>query len=183
MQKNRIEVAKHGTGKTMYIPLCVFRAGKHGLTISCADPNHLFKFGTSTEQLENFRNRLEELFVQLVESPKIQSKQTMTDLPTWRGRSKFCYTGSVASGTEIQFGDEFRHRKTVEAKSYTALLAAFAGKDVSIGTSRTIPPDGSIGAWLKKNVTETALASYVGPILIHERYAVRGTADDRIKIL
>jgi hypothetical protein len=107
----------------------------------------------------------------------------MTQLSTWRGRSKFSYTGSVASGTELHYGGQFRHRTTVEARTYTYLLATFAGKGVSIGTSRTIPPDGSIGAWLKKNVTETALASYVGPILIHEGYAVRGTSDDRITIL
>ncbi len=77
MQKNKIEVSKQGAGKTMYIPLCVFRAGKHSLTISCADPNHLFKFGTSREQLQKFRDKLEQLFVELVESPKAQDEPTI----------------------------------------------------------------------------------------------------------
>jgi len=66
MQKNKIEVSKAGAGKTMYIPLCVFRAGKQSLTISCADPDHLFKFGTSPGQLQKFRDKLEHLFTQLV---------------------------------------------------------------------------------------------------------------------
>jgi len=43
MQKNRIEVSKEGTGKTLYIPLCVFKAGKNSYTISCSDPEHPFK--------------------------------------------------------------------------------------------------------------------------------------------
>jgi hypothetical protein len=106
----------------------------------------------------------------------------MTELSTWRDRSKFRYTGSVASGTEIHYGSGFRNRKTVDARSYVALLAAFAGKETSIGTSRTVSPEGSVGAWLRKNVTQTALASYVGPILLHERYAIRGMGEDQIKI-
>ena len=40
-----------------------------------------------------------------------------------------------------------------------------------IGTSRTDPPRNSVGEWLQLNVTRTALASYVGPILITEGYA------------
>jgi len=51
----------------MYIPLSVFRAGKHSLTISCADPDHKFKFGTGPEQLQKFKDKLEELFSKLVE--------------------------------------------------------------------------------------------------------------------
>jgi hypothetical protein len=66
MQKNKIEVSKEGAGKTMYIPLCVFRAGKQSLTISCADPDHLFKFGTTPEQLQKFRDKVEQLFTELV---------------------------------------------------------------------------------------------------------------------
>jgi len=68
MQKNRIEISKGGEGKTLYIPLSVFRAGKHSLTISCADPDHLFKFGTSPDQLHKFRDKLEDLFSELIES-------------------------------------------------------------------------------------------------------------------
>ncbi len=67
MQKNKIEVSKEGTGKTLYIPLCVFKAGKNSYTISCSDPKHLFKFGTSTEQLQKFRDRIAELFEEMIQ--------------------------------------------------------------------------------------------------------------------
>jgi hypothetical protein len=71
MQTNKIEISKQGKGRAIYIPLSVFRAGKHSLTISCSYPKHFFKFGTSPEQLLKFRDKLEELFVELVESPKV----------------------------------------------------------------------------------------------------------------
>ena len=67
MVKNKIEVSKGGNGKTLYIPLCVFRAGKSNLTISCSDPDHSFKFGTTPTQLGKFRDKLEELFSALVD--------------------------------------------------------------------------------------------------------------------
>jgi hypothetical protein len=67
MQKNKIECSKVGKGKTMYIPLSVFRSGKTGLTISCSDPVHGFKFCTTAEQLERFKAKLEELFTNAVE--------------------------------------------------------------------------------------------------------------------
>ncbi len=66
MTKNRIEVSKGGKGKTVYIPLSVYRAGKYSLTISCSDPDHAFKFGTSPEQLEKFRDKLHDIFSDLV---------------------------------------------------------------------------------------------------------------------
>ena len=75
LKKNKIEVSKDGTGKTMYIPLSVYRAGKHSLTISCSDPDHAFKFGTSPDQLRKFRDKLEDLFTELVE-PR-QSSMTL----------------------------------------------------------------------------------------------------------
>ena len=42
---------------------------------------------------------------------------------------------------------------------------------MNIGTSRDSAPKGSIGEWLQANVTKTAIASYVGPILINEGFA------------
>ena len=39
------------------------------------------------------------------------------------------------------------------------------------GTSRGRPPAGSVGEWLQQNVTEIAIASYIGSILFHEGYA------------
>jgi len=67
MQTNKIEVSKGGKGKTIIIPLSVYRAGKHSLTISCPDPIYKFKFGTSPERLQKFRDKLEEIFSELVE--------------------------------------------------------------------------------------------------------------------
>ncbi len=68
MQKNKIEVSKEGTGKTLYIPLCVFKAGTSSFTISCSDPEHAFKFGTSPEQLQKFRDKIADIFSELVEN-------------------------------------------------------------------------------------------------------------------
>jgi hypothetical protein len=67
MQTNKIEVSKGGRGKTIIIPLSVYRAGKHNLTISCPDPTYKFKFGTSPLQLQKFKDKLEEIFSELIE--------------------------------------------------------------------------------------------------------------------
>jgi hypothetical protein len=55
------------TEKSICVPLYVFRAGKTGLTLSCADSKHSFKVGTSPEQLQKLRDKLEAIFVELVE--------------------------------------------------------------------------------------------------------------------
>ncbi len=55
------------TEKSICVPLYVFRSGKIGLTLSCADSEHSFKVGTSPEQLQKLRDKLEALFVELVE--------------------------------------------------------------------------------------------------------------------
>jgi hypothetical protein len=93
-------------------------------------------------------------------------------LPTWAGRSKFEYTGSVAGGTEILYGKK-PYRQRITAAQYRELLRHFKGATVGIGTSRTDPTPGSVGEWLQANVTRTAIASYVGPILLEEGYAER----------
>jgi len=100
-------------------------------------------------------------------------------LRTWAKRSKFTYVGSVETGTEIRFGKA--SKATVSDKHYGALLAHFSKREVPIGTSRTDPPKGSLGEWLISTVTPTAIASYVGPILISEGYATRGVRPDLIK--
>lgn len=53
--------------KSLYVPIYVFRAGKTGLTISCADSKYGFKVGTTPDQLQKFRTKLESLFVELIE--------------------------------------------------------------------------------------------------------------------
>ena len=70
MRKNKIEVSKEGAGKTLYIPMSIFRSGSSGMTISCSDPAHRFKFGTTPEQLQKFKQKLERLFSEMVENVK-----------------------------------------------------------------------------------------------------------------
>ena len=93
----------------------------------------------------------------------------MQTLRTWAGKSSFKYTGSVNNGTTITYGSGFSFN--VSAAQYAELLNYFRGRTVNIGTSRTNRPRGSVGEWLQSNVTKTAIASYLGPILIFERYA------------
>jgi len=95
----------------------------------------------------------------------------MKTFKTWAGRSTFSYVGSVKRGTRIIYGKGFC--SSISASQYTELLHHFRGRRVDIGTSRTDPPRSSVGEWLQLNVIRTALASYVGPILITEGYADR----------
>jgi hypothetical protein len=55
------------TDKSLYVPIYVIRSGKTGLTITCSDSKYGFKVGTTPEQLEKFRAKLELLFRELVE--------------------------------------------------------------------------------------------------------------------
>jgi hypothetical protein len=102
----------------------------------------------------------------------------MQTLPTWGERSKFSYSGSVTQGTLIIYGKGFSI--TVSASEYSSLLNHFQGKVVDIGTSRTNPPSGSVGEWLQFHVSKTAIASYIGPILVVEGYAEK-TGGPRIR--
>ena len=92
-------------------------------------------------------------------------------LRTWAGRSKFEYEGSVAQGTRIRYGKGWE--VYVSREQYQALLRHFQGVETDMGTSRDTAPTGSVGVWLQENVTKSAIASYVGPILLHEGYAQR----------
>ena len=93
------------------------------------------------------------------------------ELITWGERSSFEYDGSVDVGTAIRFGTN--GRQFVTREQYVALLAHFKGRTVDIGTSRDNPPEDSVGAWLQEHATKTAIASYVGAILVAEGYAER----------
>ena len=92
-------------------------------------------------------------------------------LATWAGRSKFEYEGSVSVGTKIRYGRGWS--VSVSAEQYQALLKHFRSAEAEMGTSRDAAPEGSVGAWLQENVTKSAIASYVGPILLDEGYAER----------
>jgi hypothetical protein len=61
--KSKIEANE----KSLRIPIYVIRSGKSGLTLTCADSKYGFKVGTSPEQLQKFRARLDSLFVELVQ--------------------------------------------------------------------------------------------------------------------
>lgn len=102
-------------------------------------------------------------------------------MPTWDSRSEFKY---AEIGGEIQFfcGTGFSHKYTIEFQEYTMALVQFSGQEVKIGTSRTEPPEGSIGAWLKTNFRKSGIMSYLGPFLIKKGLAERGTRPDQIRI-
>ncbi len=103
----------------------------------------------------------------------------MPTLPTWAGRSSFSYEGSVETGTVIQYGQTGKSRVT--ASKYKELRDHFRNNTVSVGTSHTSPPPGSLGAWLLAKVTPVGIASYVAPILIYEGYAAKvGRSEIRI---
>jgi hypothetical protein len=103
----------------------------------------------------------------------------MKELSTWGGRSKFRYSGSVTAGTSISYGKGWS--VYITAAQYQALLNHFRGEEVEIGTSRDAVPPDSVGEWLQKYVTRTAIASYVGPILVIEGHAEQGSTPSRIR--
>jgi len=103
----------------------------------------------------------------------------MKKLSTWAGRSEFEYEGSVATGTTIYYGSS--SSITVTANQYSALIQQYKDQAPNIGTSRDRAPEGSVGDWLQKHVTLTAIASYVGAILIDEGYAIKGNKKATIK--
>jgi hypothetical protein len=104
-------------------------------------------------------------------------------MATWSGDSQFDYSGSVATGTDIHYGTNTKYRIKISESKYAELLTHFGGQEVLVGTNRVKPPSGSLGEWLKKNVTQTASASYVAPILVQEGYAVRASDSRRIRFV
>lgn len=100
---------------------------------------------------------------------------------TWGGQSDFDYTGCVAIGTDIYFGRGPSIVK-VTAQEYINLRETFLGRIVPVGTSFNNPPAGSVGEWLQRHVTRTAIASYVAPILIREGYAIK-ESDTEIRFI
>jgi hypothetical protein len=105
-------------------------------------------------------------------------------LATWSGSKKFRYYGSVSNGTLIEYGKDFAQNSTVSPAHYRAMLSHFPKKPVLLGTSHTDPPKGSLGEWLKRNVTPTGIASYVGPILCDEGLARKtGSRGELIEFL
>ena len=69
LSKTKIEV----NARSLRVPIYVIRSGRSGLTITCADSKRGFKVGTSPEQLAKFRQKLEELYEELVERRPLSS--------------------------------------------------------------------------------------------------------------
>jgi len=100
-------------------------------------------------------------------------------LQTWAGNAEFNYAGSITEGTTIPI---YGYQKVViSASHYESLLDRFRGCTVDLGASFK-PSGGSIGEWLRSNVTKTKIAAQVGAILIAEGYAER-VGQSGIKIL
>lgn len=97
------------------------------------------------------------------------------EIKTWAGRSTFGYIGSVCQGVVIYFGEV--GEVMLKPEVFAQILREFGGRTVKVGTSRTDAPRGSLGAWLQKNVTRTAIASYVAPILVAEGLAFQNEND------
>jgi hypothetical protein len=96
-------------------------------------------------------------------------------LDTWSGRKRFKYNGYVSEGTIIHYGTNFHWIFTVTSDQYKKMLNHFRGQEIPLGAIREIGkrPSNSLGKWIAYNVTKTAIASYVAPILVHERYCTR----------
>lgn len=59
----------------------------------------------------------------------------------------------------------------VTKEQYQSLLDIYAGMTINIVTSRNKASTNSLVYWLQNNITKTAIASYVGKILVQEGYA------------
>jgi len=97
---------------------------------------------------------------------------------TWKRRSQFVYNGNVNIGTEIIYGNN--RRISVSTQQYQTLINHFHGQIVEVSPSRTDPAAGSLEQWLHQNITRTAIANYVAPILVEEHIATR-TPNNRLQ--
>jgi len=84
--------------------------------------------------------------------------------------AQFSYERTPDGRIRLEYGKN--NQSTIVAEDYERLIETFRGRTVPLGTSRDNPPPGSVGEWLQENVTKTAIASYIGPILVYEGHAV-----------
>ena len=97
-------------------------------------------------------------------------------IKTWGGKSDFEYDGCAMLGVRIHYGNQ---KPIVVSKAdFKKLCAAFLGGVIKVGASKTVAPVGSLGEWLQNNVTKTAIASYVAPILVREGYAIKESSTE-----
>lgn len=83
----------------------------------------------------------------------------------------FSYTGSIATGTDINYGGK-PNNVNLHAQTWATILSAFRGRIVPLGADFRAGnrAQGSLGDFLLA-FTKTSIAPYVGPILIHEGLA------------
>jgi len=93
------------------------------------------------------------------------------ELYTLSRKEPFYYEGSVGTDTTVLFGEDGKAKVRIKARIWQALLDEFSGDVAPLGRSPRSPSPGSLGEWLLKKTRRRGLASYVGPILIHEGYA------------
>jgi len=94
----------------------------------------------------------------------------MNTLKTKAKGVQFSYDKGPDGSIRVRFGRN--QQVAVAAADLRCLAQEFRGRTVALGTSRDNPPPGSVVDWLQQNVTKVAIASYIGPILVHEGYAV-----------
>lgn len=105
-----------------------------------------------------------------VASPQI-NKASEKELKTWAGQSQFSYSGSVKEGTRIIIGNS-KQVSEITAEQYQELISHFSGQTLKVGSVQSSSyEEGTLDAWLKKNVTKRMVATYVASILKHESYA------------
>lgn len=105
---------------------------------------------------------------------KLQDNVEKRLMSTWSGKKSFLYSGSVDHGVTLYLGTGYAYHLNVSKESFQNILHTFSGRTIPIGTSRTNPPEDSFGKWMLDNI-KTAIASYIGPILIAEGYAAKAS--------
>ncbi len=100
-------------------------------------------------------------FILIISKPK--------KLATWAEGSNFRYDGCIEIGTRIYFGETGSIE--ISKQQYKLLLKEFSGLTIDVGTSRNRASTHSLGYWLQNNITKTAIACYIGRILLQEGYA------------
>lgn len=72
----------------------------------------------------------------------------------------------AANGFELRYGSDGANRAFVPDAFIQQVAIDLAGQEVAVGASRTDPSPGSLGDYLLANLSPTALASYVAPLLV-----------------
>jgi len=101
---------------------------------------------------------------------RIDKEKEVITLQTKAKGAQFSYERTPDGRIRLEYGKN--NQSTIVAEDYERLIETFRGRTVPLGTSRDNPPPGSVGEWLQENVTKTAIASYIGPILVYEGHAV-----------